>query len=74
NSGEGCGRHLDADDLRFLDTANGSARELAYQLSLAERLGFFADGDQRSVIDLADETNRVLSALVRAVRDKRADR
>ena len=39
---EGCARRSEADYLRFLDMAYGSARELEYQASLAHRLGFLA--------------------------------
>lgn len=39
---EGCARHSEADYLRFLDMAYGSARELEYQLSLAHRLGYLS--------------------------------
>ena len=37
---EGCGRRTEADYLRFLDMAHGSAREVKYQLSVAQRLGY----------------------------------
>ncbi len=40
NIAEGCGRSTDTDFLRFLDMANGSLRELQYQISLAQRLGY----------------------------------
>lgn len=67
---EGCGRSSNADYLRFLDMANGSARELAYQLSLAERLDFIPNAELQPFKELAEETNRVLAALIRALRKK----
>ena len=36
NIAEGCSRGSDVDFLRFLDMANGSLRELQYQISLAQ--------------------------------------
>lgn len=36
---EGCARNTEADYLRFLDMSYGSAKELEYQLSVADRLG-----------------------------------
>jgi four helix bundle protein len=40
NIAEGCGRSTDTDFLKFLDMANGSLRELQYQISLAHRLDY----------------------------------
>lgn len=66
---EGCGRQSEADLVRFLDIANGSLRELQYQLSLASRLGYLPQnsplqGDQSIVL----ETGRVLYGLLRSFR------
>jgi four helix bundle protein len=38
---EGCARQSEKDFLRFVDMALGSARELEFQLDLAQQLGFF---------------------------------
>jgi four helix bundle protein len=67
---EGCGRSTEADFLRFLDIANGSAREVAYQLSLARRLGFLELEAAQEIETQAAETAQTLAALVRAVRRK----
>ncbi len=37
---EGCARSSEADYLRFLDMSYSSAKELEYQLSVADRLGY----------------------------------
>jgi four helix bundle protein len=65
---EGCGRQSESDYVRFLELAHSSARELEYQLSLAVRLGYVNETDQQQVTSLAEETNKVLAGLLRALR------
>ena len=65
---EGCARHSEADYIRFLDMAYGSAREVEYQLSLANRLGFLSEQAHREVAALAVETSKVLNGLLRSLR------
>ena len=69
NIAEGCGRSSEGDFLRFLDIANGSLRELQYQISLAYRLGYLPTGstlaNDESVLF---ETGRVLHGLIRSMR------
>ena len=67
---EGCGRHTEADYLRFLDISNGSAREVQYQVTLAFRLGFLPKETYSSLKKLADETARVLNGLIHGIRKK----
>ena len=64
---EGCARHSQTEYLRFLEIAFGSLREVHYQLSLAERLGYidtstFSDCDKVMV-----ETEKVLGSLIRSI-------
>ncbi len=69
NIAEGCGRSSDVDFLRFLDMANGSLRELQYQISLAQRLGYLPS--QSPLLDVESplfETGRVLYGLIRSMR------
>ena len=63
---EGCGRDSTADYIRFLDSAFGSLRELEYQASLADRLGF-APTESELPAKLI-EASKVLGALIRALR------
>ena len=53
---------------RFLDMAYGSARELEYQISLAERLGYLPEESARALTDSAVETCKVLNGLIRSLR------
>ena len=66
---EGCARSSQADYVRFLDIAYGSAKEVEYQLSLAFRLGFTNEGTFNSAASIADETCRVLNGLIRSLRN-----
>ena len=63
---EGCARNSEADYLRFLDMSYGSAKELEYQLSVADRLGY--SNDIQPIRDKASEVARVLNALINSLR------
>ena len=63
---EGCARNSEADYLRFLDMSYGSAKELEYQLSVADRLGY--SNDIQPIRDRASEVARVLNALINSLR------
>jgi four helix bundle protein len=68
---EGCARTSESDYLHFLDIAYGSAREVAYQLSLVRRLGMLSEGTLCARVEAtALETGKVLNALIRSLRDR----
>ena len=56
---EGCARNSEADYLRFLDMSYGSAKELEYHLSVADRLGY--SNDIQPIRNRASEVARVLN-------------
>ncbi len=65
---ESCARSSENDYLHFLDMAYGSARELAYQASLAYRLGFIAPSAYPAFAAECAEAGKVLGALIRSLR------
>ena len=65
---EGAARHTEAEYLRFLDMAYGSARELEYQASLAARLGYLTEEQAQALSAACVETSKVLNGLIRAIR------
>jgi four helix bundle protein len=65
---EGCARESQAEYLRFLEIAFGSARELHYQFSLARRLGYTNESNVDECDSKMMETEKVLSALIRSMR------
>jgi four helix bundle protein len=67
---EGCARRTQADYVRFLDMAFASAREVEYQLTIAERLGYLPVESARSLSHQAKEAVKVLGALVRSFHPK----
>ncbi len=65
---EGCARHSRADYVRFLDLAFGSVREVHYQLTIAERLGYLPNERDSRLLSKAEETSRVLAGLLNSLR------
>ncbi|MEX1224150.1 MAG: four helix bundle protein [Pirellulales bacterium] len=65
---EGCGRSSRADYVRFLDISLGSAREVEYQITLAQRLGYMTDDEAAPLSQQASETTKVLTGLIRSLR------
>ena len=66
NIAEGCGRSSEKEYLHFLSIAYGSLKELEYQISLAQKLGFL--NNETNLPACADETARVLNGLINALR------
>ena len=62
---EGCARRTEADYVRFLDIAHGSAREVEYQLTVALRLGFIPNDSP--LMAQSVEVSKTLNALIRSL-------
>lgn len=69
---EGSARFSEAEYLRFLDTAYGSAREVEYQVGLASRLGYLSEPSRQQLAVRCLETSKVLSGLLRSLRTRRS--
>jgi four helix bundle protein len=70
NIAEGCARDKEADYLRFLDIAYGSASELNCQVSLARLLEFIHDDDYATLSESCTRACKALNGLIRALRGK----
>jgi four helix bundle protein len=68
---EGCARESQSEYFRFLEIAFGSLRELHYQFSLAQRLGFTNQADVPGCEARMVEAEKVLGSLVRSMRRQR---
>ena len=68
---EGCARESQPEYLRFLVIAFGSLRELHYQFDLAKRLGYLNESDFADCDANFIETEKVLNALIRSLRNAR---
>ena len=66
---EGCARESQVEYLRFLEIAFGSLRELHYQFNIAKRLGYLDDPKVKKIDAKFTETEKVLGALPRSLRD-----
>ena len=65
---EGCARESQSEYLRFLEIAFGSLRELHYQFELSGKLGYLEYSQDCKCGTKIIETEKVLSALLRAMR------
>ena len=66
---EGCARESKTEYHRFLSISFGSLRELHYQFSIADRLGYIGNQSIDHFESRFLETEKVLGALIRAVRN-----
>ncbi len=64
---EGCGRKTQKEYQQFLGIAYGSLKELHYQFSLSQRLGYVAEVDFSNLNNKLLETGRVLGSLIRSL-------
>jgi four helix bundle protein len=72
NIAEGHRRRSTAEYIRFLDIARGSGAELETQIIVAARLTYIDERTSRILFARADEIDRMLVALIKALEAKMA--
>ena len=72
NIAEGYGRGRRAEYIRYLEIGRGSLFELQTYLELAREMKWVNGEDLMAVARLADEVDRVVSALLRSLKRQRA--
>jgi four helix bundle protein len=68
---EGCARTTQAEYIRFMEIAYGSARELQYEISLCARLGLLTVAAKPTLHEQCTATAKALNGLLRAIRSHR---
>lgn len=70
NIAEGYGRKYTQEYIHFLNIAYGSCCELETQLMLSKDLGFIIDSEYNNIIEAHNDVERLLSALIRSLKNK----
>ena len=70
NIAEGHGRNSTKEYINFLFIARGSQSELETQLLVCLRLKYFSESEAKAALDLCDELNRMLNALINSLKSR----
>ncbi len=70
NIAEGAARQTKKEFIQFLYIAKGSLSELDTQLELARRLDYLGQKELESLVDMLERVDRMLSGLIRHLRNK----
>jgi four helix bundle protein len=68
NIAEGCGKHGDAELVRYLQIAMGSASELEYELILAHDLAYLNQEQYTMLVTQLIEVRKMLNSLIQSLR------
>jgi len=68
NIAEGHGRNSTKEYINFLSVARGSQTELETQLQICVRLKYLSEDEAMVALNLCDELNRMLNALMNSLR------
>lgn len=72
NIAEGHARESTKDFLRFLSIAQGSLAELETHLLLAQRFAYIDENDLEKIMQLTDETGKIVRGLQRSLKERLA--
>ena len=67
NIAEGFDRSSDADFIRFLYIATGSASEVRSMLYLAKRFNYISEEEQQTLMDKANEISKIIYGLIKSI-------
>lgn len=70
NIAEGHARESTKDFLRFLSIAQGSLAELETHLLLAQRFAYIDENDLEKIMQLTDETGKIMRGLQRSLKQR----
>jgi four helix bundle protein len=70
NIAEGHARESTKDFLRFLSIAQGSLAELETHLLLAQRFAYINENDLEKIMQLTDETGKIVRGLQRSLKQR----
>ncbi len=70
NIAEGYGRDGRASFVQFLRIAQGSLKELATHVILADRMDYLSTSASKPLVEMADVTGRMLRGLIRSLHKK----
>ena len=70
NIAEGHARESTKDFLRFLSIAQGSLAQLETHLLLAQRFAYIDENDLEKIMQLTDETGKIVRGLQRSLRER----
>ncbi len=68
---EGCARRTQGDFVRFLNIALSSSREIEFQVSLAQELGYLTSAQSLSLHAVTSETGKVIYGLIKSLSRRR---
>lgn len=74
NIAEGQGRNSTRDFIKFLAIARGSQKELETQLEICVRIGYISRSEIANAMNLCEEVGKMLSKLVRKLKDSLIER